>query len=63
MTRRLRGDMRLCPRWSAPCAASLESFTASSVSDDEVKALHIKSEFANQRNYGSSIKTLCLVFL
>lgn len=31
MTRRLRGDMRLCLRWCAPCAASLESSTASLV--------------------------------
>lgn len=43
MTRRLRGDMRLCPQWSAPCAASLESSTASLVSDYVVKALAIRS--------------------
>lgn len=39
VTRRLRGDMRLCPQWCAPCAASLGSSTAFSVSDDVVKAL------------------------
>lgn len=44
MTRRLRGDMRSCPQWSAPCAASLESSTASLVSDDVAKALLIRSE-------------------
>lgn len=37
MTRRLRGDMRLCLQWFAPCVASLESSTASLVSDHVVK--------------------------
>lgn len=39
MTRRLRGDTRSCLQWSAPCAASLESSTASLVSDDVVRAV------------------------
>lgn len=37
MTRRLRGDMRLCLLWFVPCAASLESSTASLVRDHIVK--------------------------
>lgn len=43
-TRRLRENTRSCPPWSAPCAASLESSTASSVSDDVVKAAFTRSE-------------------
>lgn len=39
VTRRLRGDMKLCPQWCAPCAAFLGSSTASLVSDNVVEAL------------------------
>lgn len=36
--------MRSCPQLSAPCAASLESSTASLVSGDVVRAVLKKSE-------------------
>lgn len=58
MTRRLRGDMRSCPLWSAPCAASLESSTASLVSDDAVKALLIRSELVLTKMYLKSSHAL-----
>lgn len=51
MTRRLRGDTRLFPQWSAPCAAYLESSTAFLVSDYVVKALLLRSELMLTKMY------------
>lgn len=74
MTRRLRGDMRLFPRWSAPCAASLESSTASLVSGDVFNALlvcwllkgmlkmQLRGEIANSTSKANYL-THCMIFV
>ena len=58
MTRRSRGDTRSCPRWSAPCVASLESSTASLVSADVVTALPIRPEVVPSKMYLQSSPSL-----
>lgn len=58
VTRRLRGDMRSFPQWSAPCSASLASSSASSVSEDVVKVCTHKV-CAGTKRHSSFLGKLC----